>query len=154
MRSRSRCLALPATSPCFASWQHPQGLLCPFSFVRSGLIAMATFNLRSDTVTRPVGEVLAAMAAAEVGDDAHGDCPTTKRLEAHAAALTGKEAAAFVCSGVMGNLTAILAYSEQRGSGYLWGSAHIMLRGWRLPRYGAMMRQCRCCQMERGTSTR
>ena len=38
-------------------------------------------DLRSDTVTRPSQAMLAAMAAAEVGDDVWGDDPTVKRLQ-------------------------------------------------------------------------
>jgi threonine aldolase len=37
-------------------------------------------DLRSDTVTRPTPAMLAAMAAAEVGDDVWGDDPTVLRL--------------------------------------------------------------------------
>lgn len=94
-------------------------------------------------MTRPTAAVRAAMAGAVVGDDAHGDCPTTKALEARAAALTGKAAAAFVCSGVQGNLASILAYTEQRGSEVICGDkAHIMLHegGGCAALAGAMMR--------------
>lgn len=103
-------------------------------------------NLRSDTVTRPTPAVRAAMCSAVVGDDAHGDCQTTKLLEARAAELSGKEAAAFVCSGVMGNLASILAYTEQRGSEVICGDkAHIMLHegGGCAALAGAMMRTLR-----------
>lgn len=36
-------------------------------------------DLRSDTVTRPSQAMLAAMTAAEVGDDVWGDDPTVLR---------------------------------------------------------------------------
>ena len=42
-------------------------------------------DLRSDTVTRPSPAMLAAMMAAEVGDDVWGDDPTVNRLQAAAA---------------------------------------------------------------------
>jgi threonine aldolase len=64
-------------------------------------------DLRSDTVTRPTDEMRAAMAAAEVGDDAYGEDPTVIRLETLAAALLGKEAALYVPSGTMANQLAI-----------------------------------------------
>ena len=47
-------------------------------------------DLRSDTVTRPSQAMLAAMAAAEVGDDVWGDDPTVKRV---AYVLGGKQRA-------------------------------------------------------------
>ena len=68
----------------------------------SGLV-----DLRSDTVTRPTDEMRAAMAAAEVGDDAYGEDPTVIRLQTLAAALLGKEAALYVPSGTMANQLAI-----------------------------------------------
>ena len=64
-------------------------------------------DLRSDTVTRPTDEMRAAMAAAEVGDDAYGEDPTVNRLQSLAAALLGTEAALYVPSGVMANQIAI-----------------------------------------------
>jgi threonine aldolase len=64
-------------------------------------------DLRSDTVTRPSDEMRAAMAAAEVGDDAYGEDPTVRRLESLSAALLGTEAALYVPSGVMANQLAV-----------------------------------------------
>ena len=91
-------------------------------------MSLRPFNLRSDTVTRPTAAMRSAMAAADVGDDAHGDCPTVKALEARAAALMGKEAGVFVVSGVMGNLVSIMAHCEQRGSEVIAGStSHIII---------------------------
>ncbi|MES1228134.1 MAG: beta-eliminating lyase-related protein, partial [Armatimonadota bacterium] len=52
-------------------------------------------DLRSDTVTRPSPEMYKAMAEAPLGDDVLGDEPTVQKLEAAAAARTGKEAAMF-----------------------------------------------------------
>ena len=85
------------------------------------------FNLRSDTCTRPTAAVRAAMANAVVGDDAHGDCPTVKALEARGAALVGMEAAVFVPSGTMGNLASIMAHCAERGAELVCGDhAHIL----------------------------
>ena len=53
---------------------------------------------------------------AEVGDDVWGDDPTVLRLQEMAAAMVGKEAALFVPSGTMGNLSAVLAHCHERGS--------------------------------------
>ncbi len=64
-------------------------------------------DLRSDTVTRPVPAMRAAMANAEVGDDVFGEDPSVLALEAMAAQLLGKERAIFVPSGTMANQIAI-----------------------------------------------
>ncbi|MEC9265356.1 MAG: low-specificity L-threonine aldolase [Pseudomonadota bacterium] len=67
-------------------------------------------DLRSDTVTRPSPGMLAAMAAAEVGDDVFGDDPTVIALEEKTADLFGKEAALFLSTGTQSNLCAMLAH--------------------------------------------
>jgi threonine aldolase len=64
-------------------------------------------DLRSDTVTTPTPEMRRAMADAEVGDDAYGEDPTVRGLEALAAGLLGKEAALYVPSGTMANQLAL-----------------------------------------------
>jgi threonine aldolase len=88
---------------------------------------MDYIDLRSDTVTKPTPEMREAMAEAEVGDDVYGDDPTLNRLEELAADTLGKEAAVFVPSGTMGNLTALLVHC-QRGEEAIVGSrSHIYL---------------------------
>jgi threonine aldolase len=77
-------------------------------------------DFRSDTVTRPTDEMRRAMASADVGDDVLGDDPTVNELQDYAASLVGMESALYVCSGTMGNLTAILAHTR-RGDGILMG---------------------------------
>ncbi|MQA26606.1 MAG: aminotransferase class I/II-fold pyridoxal phosphate-dependent enzyme [Micromonosporaceae bacterium] len=64
-------------------------------------------DLRSDTVTRPTPAMRAAIAEAEVGDDAYGEDPTVKALEAEVAELLGHEAALFTPTGSMANQIAI-----------------------------------------------
>ena len=66
-----------------------------------------TVDLRSDTTTRPTREMRQAMLQATVGDDAYGEDPTVNRLEELAAAKLGMEAALYVPSGSMGNLSLI-----------------------------------------------
>ncbi len=66
-------------------------------------------DLRSDTVTRPSEEMRRAMYEAEVADDTYDGDPTVFRLQELAAELTGKEAALFMVSGTMGNLTGVLS---------------------------------------------
>jgi threonine aldolase len=60
------------------------------------------------------------MASAKVGDDVFGDDPTVNELQEYAADLVGHEAAMYVCSGTMGNLTSILSHTG-RGDGVLMG---------------------------------
>jgi len=83
------------------------------------------FDFRSDTVTRPTPEMMAAIAAAEVGDAARGDDPTHNRQEAMAAELAGKEAAAFLPSGTMGNLAALLTHVRPGEEVIVEARAHI-----------------------------
>ena len=81
-------------------------------------------DLRSDTVTRPSKSMLAAMTAAEVGDDVWGDDPTVLRLQAALAERTGKEAGLFFPSGTQSNLAALMAHCA-RGDEYIVGqTAH------------------------------
>jgi threonine aldolase len=83
------------------------------------------FDFRSDTVTKPTQEMMAAIAVAEVGDAARGDDPTVNELEAVAAELTGKEASLFVPSGSMGNLAALLTHVRPGEEIIVDETAHI-----------------------------
>ena len=64
-------------------------------------------ELRSDTYTQPSAGMRRAMAEAIVGDDMVGEDPTVNALEARMAALLGKEAAVFACSGTQSNQMAV-----------------------------------------------
>jgi threonine aldolase len=75
-------------------------------------MAGSVIDLRSDTVTKPSPEMRRAMAEAEVGDDVFIEDPTVNRLQTRAAEVFGREAALFVPSGTMGNLTCILAHTR------------------------------------------
>jgi threonine aldolase len=77
-------------------------------------------DLRSDTVTKPTKAMLAAIAAAQVGDDVFGDDPTVNALQERVAALLGKEAALFMASGTQSNLCGLLAHCG-RGDEYIVG---------------------------------
>jgi threonine aldolase len=72
----------------------------------------SVIDLRSDTVTKPSAEMRRAMAEAEVGDDVFIEDPTINRLQARAAEVFHREAALFVPSGSMGNLTCIFAQTR------------------------------------------
>lgn len=80
----------------------------------------ATVDLRSDTVTKPTPAMMAAIAAAQVGDDVFGDDPTVNVLQERVAALLGKEAALFMSSGTQSNLCGLLAHCG-RGDEYIVG---------------------------------
>jgi threonine aldolase len=75
-------------------------------------MADTIIDLRSDTVTKPSPEMRRAMAEAEVGDDVFIEDPTINKLQERAAAIFRREAALFVPSGSMGNLTCILAQTR------------------------------------------
>src|SRR5262245_18901889 len=75
-------------------------------------MAESVIDLRSDTVTKPSPEMRRAMAEAEVGDDVFIEDPTVNRLQQRSAEVFGREAALFVPSGTMGNLTCILAHTR------------------------------------------
>jgi threonine aldolase len=75
-------------------------------------MAQPVIDLRSDTVTRPSPEMRRAMAEAEVGDDVFIEDPTVNRLQERAATIFRREAALFVPSGTMGNLTCIIAHTR------------------------------------------
>lgn len=64
-------------------------------------------DLRSDTVTKPTPEMLAAMAKAPVGDDVYGDDPTVNAFEEKVARLFGKEAGLFTSTGSLANQLAL-----------------------------------------------
>ena len=67
-----------------------------------------------------------AMAHAELGDDVHGEDPTVRRLEAMAAERMGKEAAVFVASGTMGNLTSLLVHCQRGDEAIVGSEAHVL----------------------------
>ena len=87
---------------------------------------MFCVDLRSDTVTVPSQQMREAMCSAEVGDDVFMDDPTVKVLESKAADITGKEAALYVTSGTMGNLTALLSHDIHGFSVMAGRDSHIV----------------------------
>jgi threonine aldolase len=64
-------------------------------------------DLRSDTATVPSREMLAAMAAAEVGDEQAQEDPTVNELQRRAAELLGHERALFLPTATMANQIAL-----------------------------------------------
>lgn len=86
---------------------------------------MNVIDLRSDTVSWPTPAMREAMANAVVGDDVFGDDPTVNELQATAAEMLGKEAALFVVSGTMGNLTSVLTHCGRGEEMILGKESHI-----------------------------
>src|SRR6266481_1999232 len=85
-------------------------------------------NLLSDTQTRPTPAMREAMARAEVGDEQIGDDPTVNLLCERVADLLGKEAAVFMPSGTMCNVTATLSWCRPGDEILAHASAHIIAR--------------------------
>lgn len=83
-------------------------------------------DLRTDTVTQPTAAMLAAMQTASQGDDSRDGDPTVIKLEALAAARTGKEAGLYMPSGTMTNLVAVLAHTQRAGEVLLERGAHML----------------------------
>jgi len=85
-------------------------------------------DLHSDTVTKPTLRMREAMSCARVGDDVSEEDPTVNLLQDRVASLFGKESALFFPSGTMANLTAVLAWSPNRGSEIIVGDkSHMFL---------------------------
>jgi len=83
-------------------------------------------DLRSDTVTQPTEAMLDAMQSATFGDDSRDGDATVMKLEALAAEKTGKEAAAFMPSGSMSNLVAMLAHGGRGGEVLVEEGSHTL----------------------------
>ncbi len=83
-------------------------------------------DLRSDTITLPTEAMLESMREASYGDDSRDGDETVMQLEALAAERTGKEAGAFMPSGTMTNLVAVLAHTQRGGEVLLEQSSHIL----------------------------
>ena len=82
-------------------------------------------DFRSDTVSKPTARMYDAMQKARLGDDAHGDDPTTQELERHFQHLFGKEAALFFPSGTMANQAAVAAHTVPGEEIIVDESSHI-----------------------------
>ena len=83
-------------------------------------------DFRSDTLTMPSEGMREAMAAAPIGDDVFGEDPTINELQRRAAEISGKQAALFVASGTMANLTSLLAQTRAGDELLVGRLAHIV----------------------------
>jgi threonine aldolase len=66
-----------------------------------------------DTLTTPTAKMLEAIQKCSLNDDVFNEDKTTIELEAHVAALAGKEAGLLVLSGTMGNQLALRSLLTQ-----------------------------------------
>ncbi len=87
---------------------------------------MTLIDLRSDTVTKPSKAMLEAMMNAQVGDDVFSEDESVNELQMKCAELTGKEAALFVTSGVMGNQLAIKCHTNPGDEVIVESESHIL----------------------------
>jgi threonine aldolase len=87
-------------------------------------------DLRSDTVTKPSAGMLAAMAAAEVGDEQEREDPTTNELQLRTAELLGHEAALFLPTATMANQVALRVLSRPGAKVVAEERTHILIYEW------------------------
>jgi threonine aldolase len=87
-------------------------------------------DLRSDTVTKPTAGMLAAMAAAEVGDEQAREDPTTNELQRRMAELLGHEAAIFLPTATMANQVALRALSRPGSKVVAEERTHVLIYEW------------------------
>ena len=87
-------------------------------------------DLRSDTVTKPTPGMLAAMAAAEVGDEQEREDPTTNELQRRMAELLGHEAALFLPTATMANQAALRVLSRPGCKVVAEERTHVLIYEW------------------------
>jgi threonine aldolase len=87
-------------------------------------------DLRSDTMTKPTRGMLAAMAAAEVGDEQEREDPTTNELQRRMAELLGHEAALFFPTATMANQAALRVLSRPGCKVVAEEGTHVLIWEW------------------------
>ncbi len=90
----------------------------------------SVIDLRSDTATKPTPGMLAAMAAAEVGDEQEREDPTTNELQRRMAELLGHEAALFLPTATMGNQVALRVLSKPGCKVVAEERTHVLIYEW------------------------
>jgi threonine aldolase len=87
-------------------------------------------DLRSDTLTRPSKAMLAAMAAAEVGDEQYLEDPSVNELQHRMAELLGHEAALFFPTATMANQAALRAQTKPGSLLLAEQHTHVLIYEW------------------------
>lgn len=91
---------------------------------------MAAVDLRSDTLSKPTPAMLAAMAAAEVGDEQYLEDPTVNELQRRMAEILGHEAALFLPTATMANQAALRAQTRPGSMLLAEERTHVMVYEW------------------------
>jgi threonine aldolase len=84
-------------------------------------------DLRSDTLTKPTPEMLAAMVAAEVGDEQYLEDPTVNELQRRMADLLGHEASLFLPTATMANQVALRTQTTPGSTVLAEERTHVMV---------------------------
>ena len=87
----------------------------------------AVIDLRSDTATKPSAEMMAAVAAAELGDEQRREDPTVNELQRRVAELLGQEAALFVPTATMANQIALQLLGVRGGELLAEERTHVLV---------------------------
>lgn len=87
-------------------------------------------DLRSDTLTKPSQAMLAAMAAAEVGDEQYLEDPSVNELQRRMAELLGHEAALFFPTATMANQAALRAQTKPGSLLLAEEHTHVLIYEW------------------------
>jgi threonine aldolase len=87
-------------------------------------------DLRSDTVTKPTPAMLAAMTAAEVGDEQYLEDPTVNELQRRMAELLGHEAALFLPTATMANQIALRTQTKPGSTLLAEERTHVLVYEW------------------------
>jgi threonine aldolase len=87
-------------------------------------------DLRSDTMTKPTPGMLAALAAAQVGDEQEREDPTTNELQRRMAELLGHDAALFFPTATMANQAALRVLSRPGCKVVAEERTHILIYEW------------------------
>jgi len=87
-------------------------------------------DLRSDTLTKPSPEMLAAMASAEVGDEQYLEDPSVNELQRRVAALLGHEAALFFPTATMANQAALRSHTKPGSMLLAEEHTHVLIYEW------------------------
>jgi threonine aldolase len=93
-------------------------------------VANPVIDLRSDTLTKPTPEMLAAMATAEVGDEQYLEDPTVNELQRRMAELLGHEASLFLPTATMANQTALRTQTTPGATLLAEERTHVMVYEW------------------------
>jgi len=87
-------------------------------------------DLRRDTVTKPTPAMLAAMTAAEVGDEQYLEDPTVNELQRRMAELLGHEAALFLPTATMANQIALRTQTKPGSMLLAEERTHVLVYEW------------------------